>query len=71
MNKTPFKLYGIAKADFHRWAIKEFGNDLYDVENWHYSDQLKYYSNFFKVPINNLEELQSELEKYNAKESNL
>ncbi|WP_312134753.1 hypothetical protein [Sphingobacterium sp.] len=68
-NKATLKLSGKAKEDFHTWAIEEFGNDLYDLDYWHYSDKLKCYSKFFKTPIDNFEDLHTELEKYNAKES--
>ena len=70
-NKAALKLHGKAKEDFLKWEIEEFGNDLYDLDYWHYSDKLKYYSKFFKKPIDNFKELHTELEKYNAKESSL
>ena len=62
-NKAALKLHGKAKEDFHTWAIEGFGNDLYDLDYWHYSDKLKYYSKFFKTPIDNFKDLDTELEK--------
>lgn len=70
-NKHTLKLTGKAKEDFHKWYYLKYNNYADDIDCWPLSVQMEYYSKFFNVNILDSNAFNSELEKYNAKESNL